>query len=168
MKAMMITNRMKKMLTSILAISLFTTVSFSQGLLLESISYAVQTLSTDKTENETYKTVGFSEASLAEQNSLFLFKRNANTETSNRNTSVIRSFNVAEFDLVMEEELEAENWMTAPLALEEAIETEAWMVEPLTSYGEQSLRVEDWMTEPLNVNNEEEIVTEEWMTKLFF
>ena len=164
MKAMMITNKMKKMLTSILAIALFTTVSFGQGILLEGFAHAIKSFAADKTDNATFKTVGYTDTNNAEVKTFDLLSWSSEAEVIVE-ANVIRSFNVANIEVEMEEEVEAESWMNERLfpASEETIEVESWMNTSFTESLESSVTLETWMAAPLMT--EETVEAEDWMVK---
>ena len=176
MKTMINTNTAKRMLTSIMAITLFTTVSLAQGILLEGLTHAFKSIVSEKSEEEIFTTASFSQTNAHEAETTSLFSRKAE---ANNGVDVIRSFNVANFDLTMEEQVqteswmteemlpaneeyvEVENWMTSNLLSEDILETEEWMTSSLLE--EDALETEEWMFAP--IITEEPIETEDWMTK---
>ena len=82
---------------------------------------------------------------------------------------VIESFVIESAEVVFEEELSMENWMSAPFetnVYEEALTLESWMSAPFeTGVYEEALSLESWMTTPFETELvEEEIAIETWMT----
>ena len=82
---------------------------------------------------------------------------------------VAESFVIESADVVYEETLTIENWMSAPFetdVYEEALTLESWMSVPFeTGVYEEALNLESWMTSPFETGLvEEEIAIETWMT----
>lgn len=163
MKAIMITNRMKKMLLSIGILTLITSTSFGQGILLESISFALKSKKTEKVDNGPFANAVFTDSGKTDTKTYSLNKRNTWNKSERK---VIKSFTVSSFDLVAEEQLETENWMGAPFSesFESTLTVEEWMTTPLNESLESDIYLEDWMAEPFSTQLEETIKLEEWMT----
>jgi hypothetical protein len=71
-------------------------------------------------------------------------------------------------DVVFEEELGLEEWMTAPFVssvVEEEMILESWMTTPFEHNLDEEIILESWMTTPFENNLDEEIILESWMTK---
>ena len=85
---------------------------------------------------------------------------------------VAESFVIESVDVVYEEELFTETWMSAPFETdlyEEALNLESWMSAPFeTDVYEEVLVLENWMTSPFDTEiAEEEIAIESWMTAVW-
>lgn len=79
---------------------------------------------------------------------------------------VDQAFVVGNAEVVYEEKLGLESWMSTPFEPgfnEETVILESWMSQPFeTSLGEEELSVEEWMTTPFEADNAIEL--EDWMT----
>ena len=79
---------------------------------------------------------------------------------------VIHTINIESADVVFEEELFLESWMTTPFkssVAEEELNVESWMTTPFnTNIAEDRLKVESWMTIPFETD--EFIEIESWMS----
>ena len=77
---------------------------------------------------------------------------------------IAEAYIVKSADVIYEEDLVLESWMTLPFEsglAEEALSIESWMTEPFEAA--DYIEVEDWMTEPFEAADYIEV--EEWMTK---
>ncbi len=79
---------------------------------------------------------------------------------------VDRTIYVEQVEVLYEENLRLESWMTTPFecsVAEEELNIESWMVIPFeTDITEDELNIESWMTTPFETG--EEIEMEPWMT----
>ena len=85
---------------------------------------------------------------------------------------VSHTFYAEQVEVVYEEALELEGWMTRPFEssfAEEELNVESWMTKPFeSSFAEEELNVESWMTKPFKGTfAEEELNVESWMTTPF-
>ncbi len=85
---------------------------------------------------------------------------------------VVYTFKMVSAEVVYEEELGLESWMTTPFdsgVKEEVLEIESWMTTPFeNAVYEQGIVLEPWMTVPFENSLDEEIILESWMTAPFW
>ena len=83
--------------------------------------------------------------------------------------AISRTIHTASVDVIYEEALMVESWMTTPFEtnIEERITVESWMTAPFESAIEESVEVENWMTVPFESAIEESVEVEAWMTAPF-
>ncbi len=184
------------MITTVLFITLLSTATLAQGLLVES-ALKIFTGKNDRTEqSETlFTTAGYhSNEYDSGRNSFNSWVRsvmeNVKTEASNtfrNNPVILNSFTVSGIDASYESELNAEEWMATPFTEEMETElaaepwmtesfyedleaenaAEAWMAEPLSDDLELPVTTENWMETPLSADLEASLTVENWMTESF-
>jgi hypothetical protein len=91
-------------------------------------------------------------------------------ETTEFSPLVIKSFTIQSVNVVYENELETENWMTESFVneIDEVSNVEDWMTESFSTDLETDIITEDWMTELLEESYESDVTSEEWMTTSFY
>lgn len=188
MKTLITTNRTKKAVTTMITLSMFFTMGYGQGMLVEGVSKLFQSLTQNESDTEFIAiTADFSSIEEKKNDSfnniavMNIFDRK---QQGADNSNVIASFVVESFDIAYESELSTENWMETSLSneietlpeveswmtksfdyeLEAVPEVESWMTESFANEMEAAPEVESWMTVPLAENAEEVIEAEAWMT----
>lgn len=178
MKAKIETKRKSRVLTTVIVLTLATTMVSAQGFLAEgAVKLFDALIKKDRVENNVFSYTGYAtDASSG----------NTAYHASDATPVVLESFSVSNVEVVFEEELATETWMTEPISksfessnveawmthsfaeeLEPNVELEAWMTQPFVDADyEAELEVEEWMTNPLlDASNETEIEVEDWMTQ---
>lgn len=114
-----------------------------------------------------------------EKSRIEIWKHNFNGWASEKFTwdvyeapKVAHTFYAERVEVVHEENLELEKWMTRPFKdefVEEEVRIESWMARPFKDeFIEEELYIESWMTTPIeSVFPEEELNVESWMTTPF-
>ncbi len=162
MKARIYTKESKRGVSIIIFLVLFTALGFGQGLLAEG---AIKAFNSLKDHGPKDRPV-FYYAKYSKLGNDF-----ANASYENFEPVVVKSISVNSVEIVYEQELTSERWMTESFS--DALETsdvESWMNEPFYKGFEPELEVEQWMSSPFYENNEspeEELTVESWMTVLF-
>jgi hypothetical protein len=174
MKAMIDTKRTRRVLTTVVMLTMIFSMSQGQGLLVENASKLFKSLIKSDVEQTTIVLTDYTVEHNSRMNGFInLFNSNnglaeVNVTSKDFTPSVVMSFTVKSVNVDLDEELVTENWMSESLCNE--IETptvvEDWMIDPLYEDMEASVEVEDWMTAPLYTSMEDEIVVEDWMIQL--
>jgi hypothetical protein len=100
-----------------------------------------------------------------------LFHTAAYHEISNTAAGPVisRTIHTSTVEVIFEEQLEVESWMTEPFegGFDRKLEVESWMTKPFETSLEETIEVEEWMTSPFEIALEEDILVETWMTAPF-
>lgn len=94
-------------------------------------------------------------------------------ERNSGNTSdtpvVLGTIKLVQAEVVYEETMAVERWMSAPFGIglaEEELDLESWMITPFSgSIAEEPIQLESWMASPFEAN--EEIEVEGWMNAIW-
>jgi hypothetical protein len=169
MKTVIETKRTRRVLTTMVLLSMVVATSYGQGLLIEGAAKLFNSLRKIETTPEFVAIhANFIPAIEAEGDS---FRLNTMVSISDRNSNklnetVISSFHISNLEMSYENEISTESWMTETFSseLEVAETVEPWMTETFSNELETAETVESWMTESLYNELEAGVEVEEWMT----
>ena len=168
---MITTNRTKKAVTTMITLTMFLTIGYGQGMLIEGASKLFQSLA-QKEKHAEFVAITADFSSIEEKKNdsfnitavMNIFDRKqVNADDSN----VIASFTIENIDVAYESEVNTENWMETSLSneIETLPEIESWMTESFAYELEAAPEVESWMTESFAYELEATPQVENWMTE---
>ncbi len=183
MKTMIETKRIRKVSIAMLFLTMIMSTGYGQGILLEGAAKLFNSLMNNKGVPEyavfptNYMPTIETKENYFRLNTLASFSKNSHKdllEGTNYNEefspNVVASFTVSHIEIVNENEIVTESWMTEPFSneLEAGQTVESWMTEPFSNEVEAGQAVESWMTEPFNNELEAGQTIEPWMTNEFY